>query len=271
MKHAYGATGCYAPPFSYVQSLLSGGTIGTIREIEYMVHAFNLSPLVPYCWIHRRAEGGGFLNNVFTHHLQQILMVTSGTVTAAMGTVTRHLDRAPIGAPVHDIRQGFAAMLTSEQATTAEWGEIEVDLGYALLLQLRLPNGQIVLARFTKPEDTHSPHPDHIAFHGSTGTLYLSQCPEGWNIQRFDIMQGSWADVSVPEIEPMVLSPGDDLIQKQLNQFFRAFVADVRGEGNPGYPTFHDGWVAAEVMDIARSGQSWTLIPEHLTAASTTS
>ena len=42
----------------------------------------------------------------------------------------------------------------------------------------------------------------------------------------------------------------------------REFVADVRGEGYSGYPTFHDGWVANTIIDIVRNGQGWTAVPE---------
>ena len=42
----------------------------------------------------------------------------------------------------------------------------------------------------------------------------------------------------------------------------REFVADVRGEGYTGYPTFHDGWVANVIIDIVRSGQGWTALAE---------
>ncbi|MDP9310226.1 MAG: Gfo/Idh/MocA family oxidoreductase [Chloroflexota bacterium] len=261
VKHAYAATGCYAPFFGYVRSLLSEGVIGMVREIDYMVHDFNLPPLVPRFWVHQLESGGGFLNNFFTHLLQQVLMLTGGTVTAAMGTVTRHIDRAPIGRPVHDFREGFGAMLTPEQAATADWGAIDIDLGFALMLQLRLPAGQMVLARFTKPEDTHYPYPSYFALHGSAGTLYLSQTSSQWTIQRFDVTQGAWTDVVVPPTA--VLAPDEDQVQHHWNQFFQEFVADVRGEGYGGYPTFHDGWVAAEVMDIARSGRGWIPVPEH--------
>lgn len=57
VKHAYAATGCYAPFFGYVRSLLSEGVIGMVREIDYMVHDFNLPPLVPRFWVHQLESG----------------------------------------------------------------------------------------------------------------------------------------------------------------------------------------------------------------------
>jgi hypothetical protein len=48
------------------------------------------------------------------------------------------------------------------------------------------------------------------------------------------------------------------------NQLFREFVADVRGEGYAGYPTFHDGCAAAEIVEIALAQRGWTALPERL-------
>jgi hypothetical protein len=42
---------------------------------------------------------------------------------------------------------------------------------------------------------------------------------------------------------------------------FAEVVADVQGQGTDGYPTCREGWMAMEVMDIARDGQSWTTLP----------
>ena len=38
---------------------------------------------------------------------------------------------------------------------------------------------------------------------------------------------------------------------------FREFVADIRAEGYSGYPTFHDGCVAMEIIGAARERREW--------------
>jgi hypothetical protein len=53
----------------------------------------------------------------------------------------------------------------------------------------------------------------------------------------------------------------EDGAQRQWNQFFAEVAADLRGQGPGGYPTFREGWMAVEVMDIARDGRSWTALP----------
>jgi ketol-acid reductoisomerase len=37
------------------------------------------------------------------------------------------------------------------------------------------------------------------------------------------------------------------------------------GEGYSGYPTFRDGWIASEIIEIVLSNQSWTALPKHPT------
>jgi len=50
-------------------------------------------------------------------------------------------------------------------------------------------------------------------------------------------------------------------VQSAWHQFISEFVANVRGEGYSGYPTFYDGWVANTIIDSVRSGQGWTAVP----------
>jgi hypothetical protein len=56
------------------------------------------------------------------------------------------------------------------------------------------------------------------------------------------------------------ITAGLQSLQRCWNQFFREFVADVKGEGYAGYPTFHDGYTAAAVIDVARKGYDWKVL-----------
>jgi hypothetical protein len=79
-------------------------------------------------------------------------------------------------------------------------------------------------------------------------------------LQHFDPARGTWVDLDFPH---EVLAPGEDGAQPGWNQFFREFVAAVGGEGYACYPTFRDGVVALDVMEIVRSGRSRSAVPEH--------
>jgi predicted dehydrogenase len=255
VKHAYAPTSRYGPLIVYGRELLSSGIIGQIREIETVTH-FDCTTW-PYNWVHDLGQGGGFLNNLFTHKLAQVLRLTDGEAVAAMGDARRLIERAPIGPPLHDFRYLFQATADNLSDAT-EWREIDADFGYTVLLQLRLPGGQIASAMFQgSGASTHLP-PEYTALFGTTGTLHLTD-----RIQHYDKTRKEWRDMPVPQAIIDSLPQIQDSVQRDWNQLFREFVADVRGDGYAGYPTFRDGWVAAEIMEIVRSGKNWTPLPEH--------
>jgi hypothetical protein len=76
-------------------------------------------------------------------------------------------------------------------------------------------------------------------------------------IQHFDFEQKEWVEIPVPGEITKRYPPIDDPVQRDWNQLVKEFVEDIRGEGSQGYPTFRDGWLANEVMEIIRSEQEW--------------
>ena len=257
------ATGCYAAPFIYTRHLLADGLIGQVHEIDYLLHAA-LPALIPYSWVHRLQDGGGNLNNLFTHQLQQVLLMTAGQVRAATGEARILHAKAPIGRAIHDFRDVFEAMLTPEEAAAAEWRETDADQAYTVVVQLQLADGAVANVLFRNSGVDMPPQPSSVTFFGTEGMLRLSGpfWPDG-TIEHFAPTRGAWTELVLPQAVVDTLPPVDDAAQRQWNQFYREFVADVRGEGYAGYPTFRDGWVAVEVTDIARSGRSWTPLPKY--------
>ena len=111
---------------------------------------------------------------------------------------------------------------------------------------------------------TIAQHPNYIAFHGMEDTLYLTGSALWPNqIQHFSQQRQEWENLPVPQEIIASLPQIEDGAQRDWNQLFREFVADVRGEGYTGYPTFYDGWVCAEIMEIVRGGGNWTSVPER--------
>jgi hypothetical protein len=192
---------------------------------------------------------------MFTHMLQQVLLMTGGTVVAAAGHARQLWDTAPVGKVVHDCREWFAAPLTREQAAAAEQRAYDTDDNFTVMLQLRMPDDHLANALVQMTSEAAHPHAASLALFGDAGALYLSGpfWPDA-TIQHFDPRRGEWADVAVPQAVIDALPPVEDSTQRQWNQLFREFVGDVRGEGATTYPTFRDGWVAVEVMDIVRRG-----------------
>lgn len=262
VKTAYAATGCYTASYLYLRELITSGLIGEVREIEYHTSPFSLTLL--YSWACQLKLGGGLLNNVFTHHLQQVLFTTGGRIVSAMGTTSNYRKRAPLlpGPPPTDFRQTIMAKLTPEQEAVAEWRPVDIDFGYKVLVQLQMPKGQIATALLTSIEGANKIHPTHLAFHGERGTLYLINPDHNFTIQHFDAEAGSWNELKIPQTIMDALPQIEDRVQQQWHQFFKEFVADVSGAGYSGYPTFRDGWEAVEVMEIVRGGKSWTSLPQ---------
>jgi hypothetical protein len=175
----------------------------------------------------------------------------------------------PIGRVVHDFRDLFGARLTPEEAAAAEWRETDADQAYTVIVQIQLPDESRANVLFRNSGSGMPPQPSSVTFFGTEGILRLrgSFWPDE-AIEHFAPTRGAWAELGLPPAVVDARSPDEDADQPHWNQFFRDFVTHVRGEGYTGYPTFYDGWVAAEVMDIARGGQSWTPVPERLAGAS---
>lgn len=79
VKHGYAATGRYTPAILQTRLLLAQDALGPVREIESYLHMNLPAPGLPYSWIRLLDQGGGLLNNVFTHKLAQVLYATQGT------------------------------------------------------------------------------------------------------------------------------------------------------------------------------------------------
>jgi predicted dehydrogenase len=264
VKHAYATTSRYDPVFAYTRTLLASSLIGQVREIEYLDHA-DFSPLLPYSWVHELSLGGGGLNNAFTHQLGQVLHMTGGRVLSAAGEARRLIDRAPVGASIHDFRDLWSTAIDREQAEEGEWGEVDADFGYTVMVQLEMPDGYTASVLFHTSLMAPKQHPNYLAFYGTEGTLQLSAIDAFWpnRIHHYSRGREAWEEMPVPQELIDALPHIEDHAQRDWNQLFREFVADIRGDGYAGYPTFHDGWVAAEVIEIVRKGQGWTALPER--------
>jgi predicted dehydrogenase len=178
-----------------------------------------------------------------------------------MGEERRFLTRAPVGEPVHDFRTLFSQLVQPDETT--EWREVDADLAYTVLLQIELPDGAQVSGLFKCSGMAESRNLGYLAFYGERGTLHLSGPNAPDHIEHFDPAVGTWQELAIPQHVSASVPQVDDPVQRDWNQLFREFVADIRGSGFAGYPTFHDGWLHNEIIDVVRSGRNWTAIPKH--------
>ena len=255
LKHGYAATGRYAPAIQQTRQLLAEGIIGRIHEIESFAHLNAPMWRFPYCWVHRLDHGGGILNNLFTHHLAQVLYVTQGAVHAVAGEAHVLSDQAPVGPTIHDFRQLFVLASTWDPDQATEWRTADADMAYTVNAQIRLGDGNLANALFRASVLGSTPQPEFLTFHGEAGSLYMRGVwVEDDHIQRLMVGQQDWEEVPISDAITAGLPDASNHLQRCWNQFFREFVADLKGEGYAGYPTFHDGYTAAAVIDIVRKG-----------------
>jgi predicted dehydrogenase len=253
VKHAYAATGCYAPATLHAESLVAQGAIGVVREIEYY-ERFALPPNMPYTWALDTAHGGGMLANMFPHRLAQVLRATGGTVLAATGVATMQRERRPVAPMIHDFRQVFGPIDGWDPAQATEWRMAETDMAYSMVVDLRMPQGHSARATFQMSGCGTSSFAQQIALYGDGGTLVFGHGHHDELVRRYDPAREVWEDLPAPEGLLISLPAVAEPVQRAWNQFFREFVADIRGLGIPNYPTFHDGLIASEVIERVRYG-----------------
>jgi predicted dehydrogenase len=261
VKTAYAASYRYQPQALYARELVQGGALGPVYEVECVSH-YNWPKLMPFGWPHRLDQGGGRLNNNFTHKLAIVQQVVGGEILAAMGETRNDLKRTPVGERVHDFREYSRRAADMEQSEQHEWAEVDSDWSYTVLVKLgsrSAPFADATSATFRHSALPPGKNKDYVAFYGEKGVihiegayaqgdLYLCTNGETWELQP------------IPERIRNSLPPERDHSQRNWDQLAREFVADIQGEGYAGYQTFRDGWIFQEVIDVARSGSGWTTI-----------
>lgn len=266
VKTAYAASYRYQPQTLYARELVQQGVLGAIHEVECVSH-YNWPRLMPFGWPHRLETGGGRLNNNFTHKLAIVQNIVGSEILAAMGETRNDLKRVPVGNKVHDFRDYFKQVLTPEEAAQREWATVDSDWSYTVLVRLGDRNAgvdQAVSATFRHSALNFGKHTDYVAVYGEKGTLHI----EGAYTQGAIYLRTGdvWDEVAVPDHIRAELPPEPDHSQRNWDQLARDFVADIRGEGDSGYPTFRDGWMHQQVIDVVRSGQGWATIEGELSA-----
>jgi len=132
VKTAYAASFRYMPHVLFAKRLVAEGAIGEPQEVECISH-FNLEKDIPFGWSHRKEQGGGRLNNNFTHKLSIVTSVIGEKILAVSGEVRDDLQKAPIVKGVHN----FVSVLFKHGGLHPRFKE------------------------------------DHIVFYGSQGAIYI--------------------------------------------------------------------------------------------------
>lgn len=269
VKTAYAASYRYQPAVTLAMELLAAGAIGIVRETECVAH-YNWPTLMSFGWPHRLDQGGGRLNNNFTHTLSIILRalgaaIPAATVLRACGETRHDLKQVPVGPPVHDFRNYIPSAPTPEQAAQSEWRNVDADWGYSILARIGAPGSDPhdeVSALFKHNAATKGKLEDYVAFYGDEGTIHIKGAYAQGTLSLWQRSQGQeWRDIPIPEHITAALPPIEDHTQRNWTILAREFVDDIEGRGNTGYLTFRDGWLFQDVIDIARAAQGWITLP----------
>ena len=123
------------PHVIHAKQLVAEGAIGEPLEVECISH-FNLERDIPFGWSHRKEDGGGRLNNNFTHKLSIVTSVIGEKILSIMADVRDDLGKAPIVEGVHNFKTRRELIPENLDDPSLKWGESNVEWTYTVLAQL---------------------------------------------------------------------------------------------------------------------------------------
>ncbi len=256
VKTAFASSFRYMPHVIQAKQLVADGAIGEPLEVECISH-FNLERDIPFGWSHRKEDGGGRLNNNFTHKLSIVTSVIGETILEIMAEVRDDLGKAPIVEGVHNFKTRREHIPDNLEDPSLKWGKSNVEWSYTVLAKLKS-------AFASKPVSVLFRHgglqprfnDDYIVFYGSegaiyiqghygSGPLYLYGADKEWQEQPLPASIAA----DVPDIE------GDT--ERNWQYLVREFVKDIRGEPVGHYQSFREGSQYQQLIDIIRENGNW--------------
>ena len=263
VKTAYAASFCYQPAALYARELVAGGEIGEPQEVECISH-YNLNPLIPFGWSHRLDQGGGRLNNNFTHKMAIVLKILDGTPLAVMGETRNDMRRAPVVDGVHDFRERENFAPNVNDTDDQEWETVDSDWMYSVMARVQSPHAESgpVSALFKHGGMQPRFQKDHIAIYGSKGAIFIEEAyAQGTLYFRQRGTETEWQARPIPAHITDALPNVDQDAERNWTQLMREFVADIQGQGVPNYLTFRDGWLFQSMIDAVRRSEGWFSLP----------
>jgi predicted dehydrogenase len=256
VKTAFAASFRYMPEVLHARKLVAEGTIGEPLEVECISH-FNLERDIPFGWSHRKEDGGGRLNNNFTHKLSIVTSVIGEKILSVMGDVRDDLGAAPIVEGVHNFksRRDFIPKDLSDPAL--EWGQSNVEWSYTVLAQLKSELAEKPVSVLFRHGGLHPRfNEDHIVFYGSTGAIYIKGHYGSGPLYLYGENK-EWREVKLPaEIASDVPDIEGDT-ERNWRYLIREFVRDIRGESVAEYQTFKEGSQYQQLIDLIRKNDNW--------------
>lgn len=264
LKTGYAASYRYQPQTLYARELVASGILGNVCEAEFVSH-YHWPSLMPYGWPHQLENGGGRLNNNFTHKMAIAQNILGGEVFSAMGECRNDLKRVPIAQKIHDFRDYFTQALTPEEAADCDWADVTSDWSYTVLARIgnaNKPAEDAVTVTFRHSGLRFGKNADYVAIYGDKGTLHIEEAyTQGPMYLRTD--GEDWEELTIPQHIFEQLPDDDDPTQRNWSQLAIDLVDDIQGTRSSNYLTFRDGWIYQEIIDIVRAGGCWNSIAQQ--------
>jgi len=251
VKTAFAASFRYMPHVIHAKQLVAEGLIGEPLEVECISH-FNLEKDIPYGWSHRKEDGGGRLNNNFTHKLSIVTSVVGEKILSIMGEVRDDLLRAPIVEGVHNFKTRRDFIPTDINDPSLQWGESNVEWTYTVLAQLQSEYA-------TRPVSVLFKHgglnprfnEDHIVFYGSKGAIYIKGHYGSGPLYLYGDNH-DWIELPLPDEIAVNIPEMDGDTERNWRYLIRELIKDINAEPVASYQTFKEGSQYQKLIDIIR-------------------
>lgn len=256
VKTAFASSFRYMPEVMHAKRLVAEGAIGEPLEVEGISH-FNLERDIPFGWSHRQEDGGGRLNNNFTHMLSIVTSVVGEKILSIMGEVRDDLGKAPIVKGVHNFKTRREHIPKNINDPSLEWGESNVEWSYNVLAQLESPLAQKPVSVMFKHGGLHPRfNEDHIAFYGSKGAIYIKGHYGAGPLYLYDHNK-QWQEIPLPADIAADVPDVEGDTERNWRYLIRELVKDIQGEEVPPYQTFKEGSQYQQLIDLIRKNNNW--------------
>lgn len=256
IKTAFASSFRYMPHIIHAKQLIANNFIGEPVEMESISH-FNLERDIPFGWSHRKEDGGGRLNNNFTHMISIATSVLGEKVLSISGEVRDDLGKAPIVDGIHNFKTRREHIPEDLNDPTLKWGESNVEWSYTVLAQLESPMASKPVSVLFKHGGLNPRfNEDHIVFYGTKGAIYIKG---HYGMGPLYIYENqAWKELPLPQeiIDDQPKIKGDT--ERNWHYLVREFVKDIKGEAVAPYQTFKEGSFYQQLIDLIRKNNNWT-------------
>ncbi|MEP1444867.1 MAG: Gfo/Idh/MocA family oxidoreductase [Paraglaciecola sp.] len=256
VKTAFASSFRYMPEVIHAKRLVASGAIGEPLEVEYISH-FNLERNIPFGWSHRKEDGGGRLNNNFTHKLSITTSIIGEKILSIMGEVRDDLGRAPIVEGVHNFKTRRDFIPEYIDDPSLKWGESNVEWSYTVLAQLESPIAQKPVSVMFKHGGLHPRfNEDHIVIYGSKSALYIKGHYASGPLYMYD-KNNEWVEVALPEDIAKNIPNVEGDTERNWRYLIKQLISDIKGEDVAPYQTFKEGAQYQQLIDLIRKNDNW--------------